>query len=150
MPKGYRHGMRYTKIYRVWASIVSRTNYPGDTCYKNYGARGIKVCERWRKFESFFEDMGKEYKPGLEIDRIDVNGNYEPENCRWVTRKKNALNKRTSRLLTFEGKTKTMKEWSIELNMPYQTLSSRINNYGFSAERALTQKVISKPRNKSK
>lgn len=90
------HGMSYTSTFRIWSGILSRCLK--DTCnaYKWYGARGIKVCERWLKFENFFTDMGT--RPvGLQIDRINNNGNYEPSNCRWVTPKVNNSNRRNSK-----------------------------------------------------
>ena len=133
-----KHGMRYTKIYRVWAGIISRTNYKGDTNFVRYGARGIKVCDRWKIFVNFFEDMGSSYKEGLQIDRIDNNGHYSPENCRWITRKENSNNKRNSHFIEYQGKKLTMKQWSEKLKINYDTLRFRLNNYGWSIERALT------------
>jgi hypothetical protein len=91
------HGLSYTSTYKVWRDMKNRCNRPQMKCYKDYGGRGIIVCERWLKFESFLQDMGE--KPdGLQIDRIDNNGNYEPSNCRWVTPKINVGNRRCSKI----------------------------------------------------
>lgn len=84
----YKHGMSKTPIYKIWIGILSRCYNPKVKIYKYYGGRGIEVCDRWRKFENFYEDMG-DRPTGLQIDRIDTNGNYEPSNCRWVTSKEN-------------------------------------------------------------
>lgn len=88
-----RPGKR-TSIYRRWYAIIQRTTNPNDRAWQWYGGRGIRVCERWLKFENFLGDMG-EPPAGLSIDRIDVNGDYEPNNCRWATSKQQAHNKRT-------------------------------------------------------
>lgn len=81
------HGMSETKIYNVWLGMRRRCKNPNDAKYKNYGGRGIIVCDRWQSFENFYEDMGDSYQEGLTIERVDVNGNYEPTNCTWITRK---------------------------------------------------------------
>lgn len=89
------HGMSYTSTFRIWTGILRRCFNSKFSAYKYYGGRGIKVCERWLKFENFFADMG-ERPPGLQIDRKDNNGHYEPSNCRWVTPKENNANRNVS------------------------------------------------------
>lgn len=88
------HGMTMTRTWKIWSGMKRRCN-PTNRYAKYHAGRGITVCDRWRVFENFLEDMG-EAPEGLEIDRIDNDGNYEPGNCRWVTRSVNSLNRRTS------------------------------------------------------
>lgn len=93
--KRERHGMRWTKIYMVWLEMTARCRCPNNGSYHRYGGRGISVCTEWAEsFIAFYRDMGGDYKEGLEIDRKDNDGNYTPENCRWVTRSVNVANRR--------------------------------------------------------
>ncbi len=132
------HGMSSTKLYYAWQATKTRCYNKGRLDYKYYGGRGIKVCDRWlNSFENFREDMGSTWKKGLSIDRIDVDGNYEPGNCRWVHVGRQSGNRRSNRLLTFEGKTKTIADWAELLGMSRYTLYYRMNN-GWSVKTALT------------
>ena len=97
-----RHGMHNTLIYKVWRAMIQRCNNPNTTHYHRYGGRGIKVAERWLKFENFFADMG-ERPEGMTLDRIDNDGNYEPGNCRWVTHKENCNNKKRKKTPPEQG-----------------------------------------------
>jgi len=90
--KNTKHGLHGTPLYKVWSSMLSRCRNPSDSAFKWYGKRGIQVCERWNNFENFLADMG-ERPDGLTLDRIDNDGNYTPENCRWVDHKTNCQNR---------------------------------------------------------
>lgn len=140
------HNMTGTKPYRVWASMKQRCNNPNDNAYKWYGARGIKVCEEWsNSFESFYSwAKTNGYKKGLSIERIDCNGNYEPRNCEWITQEEQLLNTRRTRLITYKGKTQTIKEWSDELGIKYMTLWFRLKNWPI--ERAFEESVTTIPK----
>lgn len=97
--RNFRHGHcveRQTSTYRIWAGMIERCHKPSDPDFAGYGGRGIRVCEHWMDFRRFLADMG-ERPPGLTLDRIDNDGNYEPGNCRWATRSQQNLNTRRSR-----------------------------------------------------
>lgn len=129
----------YTKLYGVWNSMRNRCNRSTDRGYRNYGGRGIKVCEEWNVF-SVFQKWSYEsgYKEGLSIDRIDNNGNYEPSNCRWVTPKIQANNSRNVHWITFKGETKTLSDWAADLGLTPQSLSYRLKHH--SIEEALSHR----------
>jgi hypothetical protein len=136
--KNKDHGQRKHRLYKTWQGMLRRCNSPNDFGYYNYGGRGIKVCDRWKNINNFLLDMYPTYKEGLELDRINVNGNYELDNCRWITRKQNMNNTRKSRYIEYNGITKTVSEWSDELNIPYKRLLARLNNW--SVEKSFTYK----------
>lgn len=139
--QGYKnkdHGQRKHRLYKTWAAMIRRCSDPNDFGYYNYGGRGIKVCDRWKDINNFLLDMYPIYKEGLELDRINVNGNYEPDNCRWITRKQNMNNTRRNRYIEYNGIIKTVSEWSDELNIPYKRLLARLNNW--DVEKSFTYK----------
>ena len=131
------HGKSHTKEYYTWSGMINRCRNPNDYKYPDYGGRGIVVCRRWSKFENFLEDMGPR-PDGHELDRINNNEGYRPNNCRWVTRKDNTRNKRNNHLITFQNITKSMIEWSEITNISFSALNHRLNRDGWSIERALT------------
>ena len=108
------HGMEKTKIYRAWASMKQRCLNSNNAKYKNYGGRGISICDEWASFENFYNDMGERPK-GLTLDRIDNNKGYYKSNCRWTTPEIQNNNKRNNVFLSYNGKTKTMTQWIKEL-----------------------------------
>lgn len=133
-----KHGMANNQLYRVWQGMRGRCNNKKSKSYKNYGGRGIKVCPEWNEFLSFYNwAINNGYEKGLSIDRIDVNGNYEPKNCRWADSITQGNNTRRNHYLTYNGETKTMSEWARIKNLDYSTLRSRINEYNWSVEKAL-------------
>jgi len=99
----FKHGKTGTKNFHIWAGMRDRCNNPNNPAYKNYGGRGIKICQRWNEFKNFLADMGKKPK-GLTLDRIDNDGNYEPKNCRWTTRKEQNRNSRQTKLNPLKAK----------------------------------------------
>jgi hypothetical protein len=121
--------------------MIQRCTNSNYTYYKDYGGRGIKVCDRWlNSFEDFLADM-REAPKGLSLDRIDNNGDYTPENCRWATIKEQCNNTRCNHLLTYNGKTQSISQWANELGTKWITLYKRINTYGWSVDRALSTPV---------
>jgi hypothetical protein len=134
---GKTHGMTNHPLHDVWRGIIGRCTNIDDAAYDRYGGRGIRVCDRWLSIENFITDMSPR-PAGTSIDRIDNNGNYEPTNCRWATAKEQANNRRSSRLLSFNGETKTLAEWSEKFGVNYQTILHRMDRFGWSVEKALT------------
>ena len=129
-----------TRLYRIWGAMKTRCQNPNASGYENYGGRGIKVCDDWQEYWPFHDwAVTNGYADDLSLDRIDVNGNYEPANCRWPTRVVQANNTRTNRFITFNGKTMTSREWDRELGFRSGTISDRLNTLGWDVERALTE-----------
>lgn len=145
--KAIKHGHHRSPTYKSWSSMKERCLKPSHVSYSRYGGRGVTVCDRWiDSFENFLKDMG-ERPPGLTLDRIDPNGNYEPSNCRWATYYEQSVNRRNSRFISFQGKTLTLSQWASELGMSQGCLSQRINKRKWSVEKALTTpKEARKPR----
>ena len=131
-----KHGKCRTRIYKTWCNMKNRCNNPKNKEFKNYGDRGIKLCDKWYTFEGFWEDMKEGYSDNLTIDRINNNGNYEKENCQWSTHKEQANNKRNNKFLTLNNETKSITIWANELGLKYTTLYMRLRN-GFSVQKAL-------------
>lgn len=119
-----KHGKSDTKLYNIYNLIKSRCYNKHAKTYKDYGGRGIKVCDEWlNDFMTFYNwSMNNGYKAGLTIDRIDNNKCYSPDNCRWVDMKTQSNNRRSNIHLTYDGKTRTLKQWAEDLNVNYSTL----------------------------
>ena len=127
------HNKYKTRLYKIYHNIKQRCNNSNNIWYKNYGARGIKICDEWlNDFITFYDwAINNGYKDNLTIDRIDVNGNYEPNNCRWATKKTQQNNMRSNRHLTYNNETHTMAEWESILKLPHNYISSRLRSNTF-------------------
>ena len=136
-----RHGKTGTPEYYVWTSLRQRCNDSNTSSYQHYGGRGISVCERWNDFANFLEDMGERPTPDHQIDRIENDGDYTPDNCRWATRRQQAGNKRVTRNITFNGETMCIRAWARKLDINYLTLYRRIVQAKWPIERALTEHI---------
>lgn len=138
---GRTHGMSGTPTHRIWKGMVSRCANPK---IKNYGARGITVCKRWRVFVNFFADMGP--RPcGKSLDRIDNNKGYYAGNCRWATPKEQARNTRINVLIEYDGKKMCLDDWALESGIQAGTIRNRIHS-GWTVKDALTAPAGSRPR----
>lgn len=137
------HGESKNRIYNIWCNMKERCKNKNNPCYKNYGGRGIKICDEWDKNFKNFKKWSLEngYNDSLTIDRIDVDGDYQPSNCRWVNMKIQGNNTRRNHKLTYKGIIKTMSEWSNELNISYTTLRKRLND-GWSIEDAFEKPLV--------
>lgn len=126
-----------TREYSSWAAAKTRCTNPNTAQFKDYGGRGIRMCDRWlNSFEAFLEDMGP-CPPGHSIERKDANGNYEPSNCRWASPREQANNTRASRYIEVAGERMTVAEASRKAGIPAHVVYGRLNN-GWSVERALS------------
>lgn len=132
------HNMSYSRLYRIHNLMKARCFNPKHTHYKNYGGRGIKVCDEWMKFETFMEwALSNGYKENLELDRIDNDKNYEPNNCQWITHKKNNNKRGNNRIIELNGQAKTLAEWAEIYNISSNTIWSRLER-GWETEKAIT------------
>lgn len=129
------HKLSKTRLHNIWSKMKARCLKEKNPAYKWYGGRGITICQEWLDdFMNFYNwAMGNGYKDELSIDRIDVNGNYEPSNCRWIPLNEQALNTRSTKFLTYKGETKTVSEWCCITGMKQTTLLNRIR-IGYSPE----------------
>jgi len=135
-----KHGEYNTRLYHIWENMKRRCLSKTSTGYANYGGRRIGLCKEWMDFETFSEWANSSgYSDGLSIDRVNVNGNYEPGNCKWIEKKAQSLNKRNNRRILYNGKNLTIREWSDLTGIPYTTIRARLN-YGWKdPEKILTR-----------
>ncbi len=134
---GLKHGHWGTPEYWIWNTMIGRCTNPKDRQFKNYGGRGIGVCERWRTFSNFWDDMCPRPEPRLELDRIDNDGNYEPGNVRWATRSQQMRNTRVNRIVEINGEKAPMIVWAERLGIKMGAVTSRLVR-GWSDVDALT------------
>ena len=137
------HGQSRTPLYRAWEAMKRRCADENHESYKDYGGRGITVCEEWENsFTAFFNwSMENGYKDGLTIDRKNNEQGYSPDNCRWTTAKVQCNNRRSNRVIEYNGKSQTLAEWAEELGINYSTLKSRMNQMKWSVEKAFETPV---------
>lgn len=145
-----------TRLYQIWSGMKTRCFNANVQEYPRYGGRGISMCSEWiDNFKAFHGwAMANGYKDNLEIDRIDVDGDYEPSNCRWVTTLKQSNNRRTNKLVTYNGETKTLSEWARWAELEYVTFWNRLKN-GWEFDRAIAIPTLTygrkiKPNGRSK
>ena len=136
------------RLLRIYKGMIKRCCNPNEVAYKHYGQRGISICNEWINENTGFENFAKwandnGYNEKLSIDRIDVNGNYEPSNCRWVTAAEQSRNKRNNMYLTYNGKTMTITEWSREVGCTYNTILYRLLR-GWDIEDVITKPIRSR------
>lgn len=136
--RNLKHGGRYTRLYTIWRCMLRRCNNEKSKDYKNYGARNIFVCDEWNKFENFRDwAMSNGYRDDLTLDRINVNGDYEPENCRWVDMITQENNRTNNRHIYYNGNEYTLFDLSEISKVGYKTLHQRLYMYGWDIDKAV-------------
>lgn len=129
------------RLRNIWYGIVHRTTNPKHGAFPNYGGRGVTLCDEWHSLDKFISDMGDAYTYGLTIGRIDNATGYSKENCRWETAKEQANNRRSSRVFTLDGMTKTLAQWIEHYGLKSSTVRQRLYTYSWGIERSLDRKV---------
>ena len=136
------HGKRNTRLYRIWRNMLNRCELSSSSEYHRYGGRGITVCEEWHDFKIFYDwAISHGYADDLTIDRKNVNGNYEPSNCRWATQKEQVRNTRANRFLEYNGKIQCIADWEAETGISRSLIQQRIDKLGWSVEKTLSTPV---------
>lgn len=132
------HGDTRKRLYNVWISMKERCCNKTNAAYANYGGRGITICDEWLYDYAVFKDwaLNNGYDEKLTLDRIDVNGNYEPSNCRWATKREQAINRRNTLYINYKGETKPLSVWCEDLSLSYEAVRRRIRDKHWSADRA--------------
>ena len=138
--KNRTHGQSKSITYSSWAEMKQRCLNSNKVAHERYGARGIAVCKQWlESYETFLADMGERPSRRHSLDRYpDLNGNYEPGNCRWATHQQQARNRSNNVMLTFCGETMCISAWAERVGLPRKTIEKRLNKYGFTVDEALT------------
>lgn len=141
--KNVKHGMKNTRLYGIWCGMKSRCYSKSNPSYDRYGGRGILMCQEWMKdFMTFYNwALSNGYSDNLSIDRIDVNGDYTPENCHWATAQEQSDNKRCNILITLGGETLDLQQWCDKIGIKRSTVNTRVKMCGWGYERALTTPV---------
>jgi hypothetical protein len=137
MDKRTTHGESYSRAYNIWAMMRQRCGNPRAANYVLYGGRGIKCCEQWSAFSVFLKDMGHPPDPSDTLDRVDTDGDYTPENCRWADPITQACNRRNGVRITANGKTQSMSQWCRETGKSRSEVGHRLNVLKLSPEEAL-------------
>lgn len=147
--KGYKHNLKNTRLYYIWSCMKQRCYNENHKQYKDYGQRGIKICNEWHEFINFYNwAINNDYQDNLTIDRINNNDNYEPDNCRWVNMKIQSNNRRSNHIIEYKNEKHTLKEWCDILKLNYKTIQTRINSLKWDAEKAFETPINTKYRNK--
>lgn len=141
--KHFIHGMTKTRLHNIWGGIKVRCYNKNHKSFKNYGARGIKMCDLWKNsFVMFYQwAINNGYNDNLTIERKDVNKDYCPENCKWITKSEQCNNRRNTHKINYHGEEHNLKEWSQILGIKYDTLHGRIFDYGWDIDTAFTKNI---------
>ena len=134
----YRHGMAYSPEWKVWSKMKDRCSNPNNNRYKQYGGRGIGYCYRWVKFKNFYSDLGPRPSPQHTLERKNVNIGYTPDNCEWIQKSRQALNRTDTRHLTINGVKMALMDWAKRNGLKSSTVHMRINKYGWEPGLAVT------------
>lgn len=138
-----KHGeCRRTKEYSTWRGMRQRCNDPKNIGFKNYGGRGIKVCDRWNIYQNFIGDMGRAPSKKHSIDRIKNDMDYGPGNCKWATKLEQANNTRRNKMIEYNGEIKSLPDWCRSLNLNYRMVASRIYGYKWTIDRAFKPSLV--------
>ena len=140
--RNFLHGMSHSSEHNIWWAMIQRCYNPNNNAFDRYGGRGVTVCNEWRdNFMAFFNHVGPRPSSKYSIDRVDNDGNYEPNNVRWATRKQQADNKRNNHLIMFNGRLKNLTQWAKIVGVNKKTLFNRINTLNWPIEKALTKPI---------